>query len=110
MIDKLKQAHRPEKKHRGWRVGSSAIAKRADLLLSDKIAEGPDNGLLTTQEVADWFRCSTQLLEKMRMEGTGPRFETLGPRMVRYRRKDCRNYLERHLHDSTAEYSRRAKR
>ena len=40
----------------------------------------------------------------------GPRFETLGPRMVRYRRKDCRDYLLKHLHQSTAEYSRRAKR
>jgi hypothetical protein len=96
---------------RGPRLGSSAIARRADLLLSDKIADGPDEGQLTTQDVADWFRCSTQLLEKMRMDGTGPRFETLGPRMVRYRRKDCRSYLQRHLHDSTAEYSkRRAKR
>ena len=53
-----------KKAKRGPRVGSSAIAKRADLLLSDKIADGPDDGQLTTQDVADWFRCSTQLLEE----------------------------------------------
>lgn len=37
-----------KKAKRGPRVGSSAIAKRADLLLSDKIADGPDEGQLTT--------------------------------------------------------------
>lgn len=95
---------------RGPRLGSSAIAKRADLLLSDKMAEGPDDGQLTTQEVADWFRCSTQLLEKKRMDGTGPKFVTPSQRMVRYRRKDLLNYLQKHVHQSTSEYTKRAKR
>ena len=104
------------KAKRGPRVGSSAIAKRADFLLSDKIADGDDEAQLTTQEVADWFRCSTQWLEGKRSQkpdsgrDRGPRYVTLGPRMVRYRIKDCRDYLLKRLHQSTAEYSRQAKR
>ena len=34
------------KAKRGPRLGSSAIAKRADLLLSEKIADGDDDDLL----------------------------------------------------------------
>lgn len=105
-----------KKAKRGPRIGSSAIAKRADLLLSDKIADGDDDDLLTTQEVADWFRCSPQWLEGKRSSKKpgkvrGPPYVRPSPRMIRYRRKDCRDYLLKRLHELTAEYSgRRVKR
>lgn len=87
--------------------GPSQLAKRADLLLSDTYAEGPDDGQLTTKEVAAWFRCSTQLLEKMRGNNTGPKFISLSPRMTRYRRGDCKAYLERLTFQSTADYRKK---
>ena len=49
----------PEKKP-GPRRGSSQLAKRADLLLSDAMADGPPDGQLKEREVAAWFRCSKQ--------------------------------------------------
>jgi hypothetical protein len=87
----------------------SSLARRADLLLSDAIADGPDDGQLTTKEVAQWFRCSTQLLEKMRKTGTGPRFKNHGPRMIRYSRGDCKKFLEKLTYQSTADYPRKTK-
>ena len=98
----------PEKKP-GPRRGSSQIAKRADLLLSDAMADGPPDGLMSEREVAAWFRCSTQLLSKLRKTGRGPRFECHGPRMIRYRRSDCLKYLEKISYQSTADYERKTK-
>ena len=49
---------KPIPKKRGPKLGSSQISKRADLLLSDAMADGPPDGLTTEREVAAWFRCS----------------------------------------------------
>jgi hypothetical protein len=98
----------PEKKP-GPRRGSSQIAKRADLLLSDALADGPPEGRLKEREVAAWFRCSTQQLQKLRKTGRGPRFEVLGPRMIRYRRGDCIEWLKKISYQSTVDYERKTK-
>jgi hypothetical protein len=98
----------PEKKP-GPRRGSSQIGKRADLLLSDAMADGPPDGLMTEREVAAWFRCSTQQLHKLRKTGRGPRFESHGERMIRYRRGDCLKYLEKISYQSTADYEGKTK-
>src|SRR5262249_33625311 len=94
----------------GPRRGSSQIAKRADLLLSDAMADGPPHGLMTEREGAAWVRCSTQLLAKKRKNGTGPRFECHGPRMIRYQRSDCLKYLQKISYESTADYALKSKR
>jgi hypothetical protein len=98
----------PEKKP-GPRRGSSQLAKRADLVLSDVMADGPPDGLMSEREVAAWFRCSTQNLAKLRKNGRGPLFQAHGPRMIRYRRGDCLKYLEKISYQSTADYERKTK-
>jgi hypothetical protein len=46
------------------------IDRRAGRLLGDRIFEGPDDELLTTEQLArEWFDCSTQKLEKDRTRG-----------------------------------------
>jgi hypothetical protein len=91
------------------RRASPQLAKRADLLLSDTYADGPADALLTEREVAGWFRCSVQALHKLRQSGMGPRFTNHGPRMIRYRRGDVLEYLERISFSSTGDYPQRTK-
>jgi hypothetical protein len=80
------------------------IDRRARRILDSHVSEGPDDELLTTREVADWFGCSTQFLEIGRLRGTGPKFVTLSNRQVVYRRSACRDWLKKREHQSTAEY------
>ena len=71
----------------GTNPGSMHIDKRAGRLLADPISEGPDDELLTTEQVAEWLGCSTQFLELLRGRGTGPAFVRISPRIVKYRRE-----------------------
>jgi predicted DNA-binding transcriptional regulator AlpA len=95
---------------KGQRPGSMHIDKRAARLLDDPISDGPDDELLTTEEVADWLKVSRQSLEIARSRGTGPRFVTISPRRIRYRRGDVKAWLKSRSHLSTAEYAKRAAR
>jgi hypothetical protein len=88
--------------------GSHHLDNRAaDLILAG--AGNPDD-LLTTQEVAAWFRLSMQWLEIGRCKGWGPPFIKLSPRMVRYKRSVVLTYLEKRMHASTADYRRSRRR
>lgn len=63
---------------------------------------------LTTVEAAAILRISRRTLERMRVEGTGPRYLKVGPgkrARVLYRESDVRNWLETFSFYSTSEYS-----
>jgi predicted DNA-binding transcriptional regulator AlpA len=64
---------------------------------------------LTTIEVADMLRISRRTLERMRVEGTGPRYIKVGPgkrSRVLYRQGDVEDWLGRFHFGSTSEYGR----
>jgi predicted DNA-binding transcriptional regulator AlpA len=94
-------------KRRGQVVGSLHIDRRASRLLSDPASDGPDDELLTTEQVSEWIGYSTQWLEIARHRGTGPRFVRMGPKRIMYRRGDVRAWLKKRSHQSTAEYSKK---
>jgi predicted DNA-binding transcriptional regulator AlpA len=64
---------------------------------------------LTTIEVADRLRISRRTLERMRVEGTGPRYIKVGPgkrSRVVYREADVLAWIDRFQFGSTSEYGR----
>lgn len=64
---------------------------------------------LTTIEVADRLRISRRTLERMRVEGTGPRYIKVGPgkrSRVLYREVDVVEWINRFQFGSTSEYGR----
>jgi hypothetical protein len=92
----------------GKRVGVLHLDKRAERLLADPVSDGNDEELLTTKQVAEWFQCSPKWLEWARTPKgpRGPKFITLANRMIRYPRGECRKFLAKRMHGSTAEYTR----
>lgn len=58
--------------------------------------------LLTGPEYARERRCSVRTIERERETGTGCRFIKFG-RSVRYRRRDVREFIDRHARQSTSE-------
>ncbi|MCV0334089.1 DNA-binding protein [Microbacterium sp.] len=56
--------------------------------------------LLTPEEVAKWFKTSTQRLANDRYLGQGPRYIKVG-KFVRYRLADCQAYLEANQYTRT---------
>jgi excisionase family DNA binding protein len=65
---------------------------------------------LTTIEVAEVLRISRRTLERMRVEGTGPRYIKVGPgkrSRVLYRQQDVETWLNGYQFGSTSEYGRR---
>ena len=64
---------------------------------------------LTTIEVAETLRISRRTLERMRVEGTGPRYLKVGPgkrARVLYRQSEVDAWLSRFDFGSTSEYGR----
>lgn len=62
---------------------------------------------LTTIEVAEMLRISRRTLERMRVEGTGPRYIKVGPgkrSRVLYGQGDVEDWLARFSYGSTSEY------
>ena len=67
----------------------------------------PPAGYLTTVEAADFVRLSPRTLERLRVEGTGPRFIKAGRgkrTRVLYRPADLQEWLETNVYQSTSEY------
>lgn len=65
---------------------------------------------LISSEAADLLRISRRTLERMRVEGTGPRYLKVGPgkrSRVLYRQADVLAWLEEHSFGSTSEYQNR---
>ena len=64
---------------------------------------------LTTVEAAKLLRISRRTLERMRVDGTGPRYLKVGPgkrSRVLYRQSELLTWLEQHAYGSTSEYPR----
>ena len=59
--------------------------------------------LLTELDVAGLLNVSVRTLQGWRLRGGGPRFIKLSPGMVRYRRCDLNEFLERRRCASTTE-------
>ena len=66
---------------------------RLDLMREYELA--PDSALFSQETVAALRHCSIALIERDRWAGTGVRFVKTG-RLVRYRKKDIREWLENH--------------
>jgi predicted DNA-binding transcriptional regulator AlpA len=62
----------------------------------------PLDDLLTQREYAILRRCSERTVERERVSGTGCRYIKIG-RAVRYRLRDIREFIERHVCQSTSE-------
>jgi excisionase family DNA binding protein len=58
--------------------------------------------MLTTQDAADYLRLSKRTLERMRVDGLGPRFIRLR-RSIRYRQSDLEQWLASQTVRSTSE-------
>ena len=64
---------------------------------------------LTTIEVAERLRISRRTLERMRVDGTGPRYIKVGPgkkSRVLYREADVVAWIDQYQFGSTSEYGR----
>ncbi|MEO1282849.1 MAG: helix-turn-helix domain-containing protein [Pseudomonadota bacterium] len=64
---------------------------------------------LTSNEAAEVLKISTRTLERMRVEGSGPRFMKAGPgrrSRVLYQLADITSWLEAKAYHSTSEFSR----
>jgi Helix-turn-helix domain len=99
-------ATKQKQTRKGQTPGTMHIDKRAERILREAVSDGPDDELLTTEEVAAWLGISIQWLEIARGRGTGPAFQVLSKRSIRYQRGTVRAWLKRRSHQSTGEYMR----
>lgn len=83
------------------------IDRHASALADDPIGADPDR-LLDTHAVARWFDVSEAWVEIGRSKNRGPKYVKLGPRIFRYRVRDCLDFLEARANASTADYAERA--
>ena len=58
---------------------------------------------LSTKEAATYIGLSASLLEKLRLQGTGPVFCRLGERVVRYRHADLDAWVNARVATSTSQ-------
>jgi hypothetical protein len=71
------------------------IIQHTRLKLMREYELAPDSALFSQDTVAALRNCSIALIERDRWAGTGVRFVKTG-RLVRYRKKDIREWLESH--------------
>jgi hypothetical protein len=86
-------------------LGTHHLDKRAHVL-AERLSNLPDDGALSTPEVADWLGTSTQWLEIGRHKGYGPAFVKYGS-TVRYLAGSVREWLRERTHHRTTEYTKR---
>jgi hypothetical protein len=82
---------------RGTVPGTHHLDRRVDQVLAaePRPAWTPaDDDLLSTHELSVWFGVSPECLERWRHMGIGPPFKQIGPRLIRYERGKCRQYLQ----------------
>jgi hypothetical protein len=82
------------------------LANRISEVLASPDAEGGDDDLITTLNLANWFCVSPQWVELGRTKNYGPPFIRLGPQVVRYRRGTVKEWLAERQHSCTTEYIR----
>ena len=68
-----------------------------------------DDDLLSPATVAAWINLTQQWLQVAREKNLGPKFIRLGPRAIRYRRKDVELWLAARTHNCNAEFNRKKK-
>lgn len=74
----------------------------------DNAPPAKPTGYLTTAEAADFVRLSPRTMERLRVQGTGPRYIKAGRgkrAKVLYRVADLQEWLEATTFQSTSEYS-----
>ena len=74
---------------------------------SDGKGESPEaiafwEALIPENEAAAFLCVSHRTLKRWRYDGGGPRFVVLSRQVVRYRRVDLKDFLERHMATSTS--------
>ena len=84
-------------------IRSHHLDRRAHQIIEQGV-DGNLDDLLDTAELADLFGVSKQWAEIGRSRGYGPTFVRLGPRCIRYRRKDVLQWLESRVYARTADY------
>lgn len=90
------------------RRGRFTVQLGSDEEVSGNVA-GPvksDDDLMDPAETAVDLNCSKSYLDKLRVYGGGPPFIRLGPRMIRYRRGDARDWARARRFNSTSEYQK----
>jgi predicted DNA-binding transcriptional regulator AlpA len=83
------------------------LDKRAAAILKADTGNDDDE-LLTPEKVAEWFGISTQWLDIGRGKGYGPKYTTLSPRNIRYKRSDVLRWLKSRTFSSVAESRRKS--
>lgn len=72
-------------------------------------AANPALVFMTSKETAALLRVSSRTLERMRVEGNGPRYLKVGPgkrARVLYRQTDIETWISQYNFGSTSEYGR----
>jgi excisionase family DNA binding protein len=59
--------------------------------------------MLTTHEAASYLRLSPRTLERLRVQGTGPKFIRLANRSIRYRQQDLDAHVAARVVSSTSQ-------
>jgi len=80
------------------------LDRRADELVR---AATDAQEMFSTPELAKWLGVSEQFLEIGRLQGYGPPFVRIAPKMIRYRRVDLVKWLGERVHKRTSEYTPR---
>ncbi len=76
--------------------------------LALRIVPPSGDDLFNRRETADYLRCSVSTLERMALDGSGPKFSKIGSKKKRarvvYRRSDIEAWLAANRFGSTSEY------
>ena len=64
-------------------------------------ADPMDDMHFDTKQAAAYLNCSARFLEIKRIQGGGPRFVRLSPKMIRYRKSDLDDWVAGRVHTST---------
>ena len=81
------------------------LDKRAGAIAAAVAAEGVDDDLLTTRELAAWLGVTPTWLEIGRYKDYGPDFVRLAPQVVRYKRDVVLAWLKAREFASTSQYA-----
>jgi predicted DNA-binding transcriptional regulator AlpA len=73
--------------------------------MHDPIPFNDPDYLMTEGQTSEFTNIAVKTLRNWRLAGTGPKFAKLGM-LVRYRRRDVLDWVERHLASSTTDAGR----
>jgi hypothetical protein len=86
--------------HTTPQIPRAHLERRAQQIAA--LSEGPEDQLLTDQQLAAWFGVSPQWPAQARIGGYGPPFVRSGPKRIRYRRDMVNAWLLSRQDTSTA--------